>query len=430
VTRLALVRYLALAVPVVAVLVAAWARSPDRRRRGAALIGTVAAGVGILALNAVATAAGWWRFAPVDGAVLGTPVDLWLGWALLWGALPVLAPVPVPVLLTGLAWLDVLTMPRLAPAVVLEKTWLIGEAAGLLAVALPAALLGRWIADEKRLAARATLQLVAFAGLTLWLIPAIAIDLGDGSWAHLLGLPRWQLSLVVQAAALVALPGTLAVREFVARGGGTPYPWDPPRRLVTTGPYAYVANPMQLSATGLLLLAAVVTRSWAVAGAAASTVLFAAFVAAPHEHEDLTRRHGAAWASYRAHVRPWWPRWRPYLTAPARLYLARTCDVCSQTAGALGALHPAGLAFRAAEEHARPLRRARYEGADGYGADGVAAVARGLEHVHLGWAVVGWALRLPLLDRAVQVIVDGVGGGPRDLPAVRGSGTWATRDRS
>ncbi len=327
-TALTVARYLALLVPIAAVLAAAWHARPDRRRRGAALIGTVAAGVGILALNVVAGAAGWWRFSPVTGSALGTPVDLWLGWALIWGALPTLVRLPVPLTLAALAWLDLLVMPRLTALVTLGERWLVGEAIGLAAVALPAILLGRWVAEERRLPARATLQLVTFAGLTLWLIPAVAIDLGDGSWSHLADLPRWGVSLVVQAVALVALPGVLAVREFVERGGGTPYPWDPPRTLVTTGPYAYVANPMQLSAVGLLLVVAAVTHSTTLVAAAASTALFAAFVAGPHEHRDLTRRHGAAWARYRAHVRTWWPRWRPYVEAPAGLSVTDATATC------------------------------------------------------------------------------------------------------
>lgn len=36
------------------------------------------------------------------------------------------------------------------------------------------------------------------------------------------------------------------------RGGGTPVPCDPPKRLVSTGPYAYIGNPMQ-TAMALIL---------------------------------------------------------------------------------------------------------------------------------------------------------------------------------
>ena len=52
--------------------------------------------------------------------------------------------------------------------------------------------------------------------------------------------------------------GLSAVQEFVTRGRGTPIPFDPPRHIVTTGVYAYVANPMQLSAVLFLFLLAVI----------------------------------------------------------------------------------------------------------------------------------------------------------------------------
>jgi protein-S-isoprenylcysteine O-methyltransferase Ste14 len=348
-------------------------------------------------------------------------VDLWLGWAVVWGALPVLLPIPIAPTVAALALVDGIAMPRLAPVVQLGPQWLIGEAVGLVGVALPAILLGRWMARRRHLTARVLLQLATFGGLTVWLIPSVAIAAGDGSWRHVTELPVWALSLLVQLAVAVAIPGMLAVREFAERGGGTPYPWDPPARLVTTGPYAYVANPMQMSAIGLLLVIAAGTRSWSIAAGAVSAVGFSTAVAGPHEDEDLTRRHGAAWSEYRRSVRAWWPRWRP-AAAPATVYLADSCDVCSSTAAALVALQPRSVRLRPGEWHAERLRRARYQGHDGHRADGVAAIARTLEHVNLAWAMVGWCLRLPGLDWLVQLIADTLGAGPRDIPYRRVNG--------
>ncbi|MGH3656505.1 MAG: methyltransferase family protein, partial [Micromonosporaceae bacterium] len=339
----------------------------------------------------------------------------WLGWALLWGPLPVLVRrwLPVPVALTGLLWLDLVTMPVLHPVLRLGPDWWLGELIGLAAVALPAILLGRWVADGDHLVARTALQLVTFAGLTLWLLPAVAIAAGDGSWTHLVGAPRWQLSLLMQVAALVSVPGVLAVREFVERGGGTPYPWDPPRRLVTTGPYAYLANPMQLSGVLLLLVVAGATRSWAVAATALAAAAFGGFVAGPHEHQQLTAQYGAAWLAYRTRVRLWWPRWRPYRRGGAELYLARECQLCESTRVWLASHNPTDLVVRPAPGQ---LRRARYRHA-GYVVDGVAAVARAMEHANLWWAYAGWLLRLPLLDRFVRLFADGLGAGPRTVTA-------------
>ena len=60
-----------------------------------------------------------------------------------------------------------------------------------------------------------------------------------------------------------------------------------------------------------------------------------------------------------------------------------------------------------------------------YSVSGVQALARALEHVHLGWAFVGWITRLPVLRSMIQLLVDAVGGGPRrtgPTPASPGSG--------
>jgi protein-S-isoprenylcysteine O-methyltransferase Ste14 len=35
-----------------------------------------------------------------------------------------------------------------------------------------------------------------------------------------------------------------SLRRFAAEGEGTLAPWDPPRKLVISGPYRYVRNPM------------------------------------------------------------------------------------------------------------------------------------------------------------------------------------------
>lgn len=402
-------RYLCLTVPLAATLLATRA---DRTRRGraAALLAFVAAAVGVAALHEVAVAAGWYAFAPVHGAYRGLPVDVWFGWAALWGPLPVLLrrSLPLPLAVGLLLWVDVVTMPRLTPLLDLGPHWLHAEAVGLIAVAVPAQLLGRWTADRRHLVARALLQVGVFTGLALWLVPGVAFALGDGGWHELTRQSRPRLIALAQLALLVAVPGLLAVREFVTRGAGTPYPWDPPDRLVTTGPYAYLRNPMQLSVVLLMLLLAAVTRSTALAAGALLTVAFAAAVAAPHERHDLDGRYGEAGHRYRRQVRVWWPRRRPYRAdgAPARLWLDDDCGPCAATRDFLHRRAPHGLTLLPASAHESALWRARYADADGHTAGGVAAVARALEHLHLGWAGVGWLLRLPVVDRLAQLVTD------------------------
>jgi protein-S-isoprenylcysteine O-methyltransferase Ste14 len=398
-------RYLGLAVPVALVLLCGHLQR-DRRSRAAALLAFIAAATGIAVLNEVAR---WYSFAPVYGAFRGMPIDLWLGWAALWGAVPVLSRrlLPVPVVLGLLLWLDAVAMPALQPLVRLEPGWLLGEVIGLVGVALPAQLLGRWTADRRHLAARVVLQVAVFATILLWLVPTAAFDLGDGSWAALAAIPLPGLFVLAQVGLLLALPALLAVREFAVRGGGTPYPWDPPERLVTTGPYAYLANPMQVSAAALLALLAGATRSASLGLAAVAAVAFGIGVARPHENHAMQARFGALWCGYRRVVRDWRPQWMPY--SPGRtavLWLDLGCVECRAVGRFLAERRALDLTVAAAHDHRLPLWRARYVGVDGHQERGVAAVARGLEHIHLGWAYVGWFLRCPGIAGLAQLMVD------------------------
>jgi protein-S-isoprenylcysteine O-methyltransferase Ste14 len=436
VTETAVLRWLCLAIPLGLTLVL-WRRpdrrpdqrldpqpdrGPDRRLAGAALLSFLTAFVGIGVANQLAMTAGWWRFEVTRGLFLGVPLDLWLGWAVLWGPVPLLIRHRPPVWAVVLvyAWLDLLVMPQLSPLFHLNHNWLYGELTALLLAALPAVLIGRWTADQRHLTGRVLLQLATFTGLVLWLLPSAAMSHGDGSWTHLLEDPLWRTSAVLQLMALAAVPGLSAMAEFATRGRGTPYPWDPPSQLVTTGPYAYVANPMQLSAVLMLGLLSVATHSWSVAAATVGTVAFASFVADPHERGDLAARLGSQWRQYDAQVRPWRVRRRPYAAEPAALYLSETCTMCRQTRTLVESTGPQDLTLRAAEGYTvAGLRRALYVGPDGLQARGLAAVARGLEHSGPAWAFVGWSMRLPVIRPMLQLLVDGMGGGPRQLPTVK-----------
>ena len=46
---------------------------------------------------------------------------------------------------------------------------------------------------------------------------------------------------------------------------------------------------------------------------------------------------------------------------------------------------------------------------------GTRAIGAALEHISLGWAVVGWLMRTPVLAWFVQLLADAVGAGPRAL---------------
>lgn len=400
------------AVLVPAALAAAlWLAAPAGRV--AAALASMWNAVWLSAVNAVAVAAGWWTFGTEGMMWAGVPVDVVLGWSVLWGAVPVLLMewvnpvVTVGVLMAG----DALAMGALAPLVVLRSDWWWGEASAIAVGLVPGVLLG-WATLRRRcLRLRVGLQVALFGAILLFVLPATTFALTGMAWRDVrIGGPLD--SVLLQLAAVLVVMALRAVADF-AEHGGTPFPWDPPHQLVTTGPYAYVANPMQLAAILLLLLGAVVVGNPGLASAAVVGVVFSAGIAGWHERDQLHERFGTPWTVYRRAVHDWVPRWRPYPgRAPARLFVAVSCDPCGELGGWLSRRRLVALTVEPAESHPDDLRRVRYE-SDSTVLQGTRALGAALEHVHLGWAFVGWLMRAPVLAWCVQLVADAVGAGPR-----------------
>jgi protein-S-isoprenylcysteine O-methyltransferase Ste14 len=420
-----LVRGAALYLPIaIGIALVVW-RRPSARQVAGAVVAFAWNFVGLIALNVIAVRAQWWTFTTDNATVAGVPADLWIGWALLWGALPSLSPstdhqsvaidhrrlfVTAALLIGG----DLVLMPLAKPVLTLHPTWLLGEVPATATCLVPGLYLAEWTSRRVCLRTRATLQFVICSGLLLYVLPTLIFTMTGESWSHLLHRPRWHFlvaALVTSPASAMALQ---AVREFVVVGGGTPVPLDPPTRLVATGPYAYIANPMQLGATVILAAWGMLIGSLAVVAAAGMAALFSAGYAAWSEDADLTRRYGERWSDYRSHVRVWLPRWRPYIAEPATVFASATCEQCSQVGQFLSRRRSAGLTVGAAESAPTPLQRITYQ-ANAVTDDGIAAIGRSLEHVNLVWAIASWIIRLPLILPTLQLITDAIGAGPRDI---------------
>ena len=411
-----ILRWAALLVPSTLVL-AIWSwRRPSAREAAGAWLASGWSLVSLVPANLVAIEAGAWRFEADGGLFLGVPADLLIGWSLLWGFVPgLLFPrVNLAVVASVLLCVDLCLMPASAPLVQLGPHWVIADLIALGLCAIPGQLLGRWTRDDRKLPWRATLLCGVLAGASMGLLPALLLSLTGGSWNELLVRPAWLNSIGIQVLWIPGVLGLAAVQEFVERGSGTPLPCDPPKRLVVSGPYAYVSNPMQLSKALLLVgWGLLLGSAWVVLAAVMAGIFFVG-LAAWDEQQDLSPRYGARWREYRRAVRAWWPRWRPYIPVRARLYVARGCDPCSGLAQWILRARPIGLEIWAAEDHpVRDLDRLTYDPRDGSAEyTGVRASARALEHLNLGWAMVAWTIQLPGIWRAVQLLVDAVGGAP------------------
>ena len=371
------------------------------------------------ALQRVNEWAGWWTF---KGGTM--PLELYVGWITLWGILPQLAFPRLPLALVAVFMLvaDLLGMPLCSAVVILGRHWLIGEAIAIIVVLLPALCIARWTLTDTRLYYRAALQVAISGMLFLYFFPEIAFTLKPGSgWAILLQMPRWEWQLWTQLITLLALPGAGAVMEFAVRGEGTPIPYDPPKRLVTSGLYRYCSNPMQICCGLTMLTWALMLRNvWLLLGALVSFI-YSAGIAEWDERQDLQPRFGEDWLKYRREVKSWVPRWKPYVAGPpSRLYIAGTCGPCSELRAWLECRQPIGLELIAAETLEQgSIRRLRYVAADGTETvEGVRALGRAMEHLQFGWALTGTALRLPGICQAIQLLTDVSGLGPRQITGV------------
>jgi protein-S-isoprenylcysteine O-methyltransferase Ste14 len=143
------------------------------------------------------------------------------------------------------------------------------------------------------------------AGLVPWLLSRWRLE------PPLLGLSALRYFGIVLIVA--GLPVLLdSFRRFAFQGRGTPAPVLPTERLVVTGLYRYVRNPMYVAVLsivcgqGLLL-----GNARILAYAAIVWVAFHVFVVG-YEEPTLRRTFGAEYMAFCANVPRWLPRLRPW----------------------------------------------------------------------------------------------------------------------
>jgi protein-S-isoprenylcysteine O-methyltransferase Ste14 len=94
---------------------------------------------------------------------------------------------------------------------------------------------------------------------------------------------------------------------FTFIGKGTPAPFDPPRRLVTQGPYRFVRNPMYLGAGIALAGAGIFYESLFLLGYAVVFLLVCHLFVIGYEEPTLRSTFGIEYEMYCRKVKRWWP---------------------------------------------------------------------------------------------------------------------------
>jgi protein-S-isoprenylcysteine O-methyltransferase Ste14 len=99
------------------------------------------------------------------------------------------------------------------------------------------------------------------------------------------------------------------VTLFARLGRGTIMPWDPTQRLVVSGPYRHVRNPMISGVLFMVAGQALYWGSWLTGSLALFFFLVNHFYFILSEEPGLEKRFGENYRRYKANV----PRWRPHI---------------------------------------------------------------------------------------------------------------------
>jgi protein-S-isoprenylcysteine O-methyltransferase Ste14 len=161
---------------------------------------------------------------------------------------------------------------------------------------------------KRRLIVTPIAAIIFFGVITFFVIASFWVD----RWLNLPYLPavwwRYLIAAVVFVAGIV-LGATTVTRFFLSRG--TPVPTSPPPKLITTGLYSYIRNPMALGA--LLILEGLGfyygSPSLIVFFAPLPIVLYGFYIKAVEEPE-LTLRFGREYLEYKKKVPMFIPKFR------------------------------------------------------------------------------------------------------------------------
>ncbi|MGA7339214.1 MAG: isoprenylcysteine carboxylmethyltransferase family protein [Terracidiphilus sp.] len=127
--------------------------------------------------------------------------------------------------------------------------------------------------------------------------------------------PRW---LTILACALIVLgltPLFESIVRFIRVGRGTLVPNVPTERLVVTGLYRHVRNPMYVGVLTSLAGEALLFEKRGMAVLLAAVWLGMHLFVCLYEEPTLTRRHPADYPDYQRHVPRWLPRFTPWRSA-------------------------------------------------------------------------------------------------------------------
>lgn len=118
------------------------------------------------------------------------------------------------------------------------------------------------------------------------------------------------LVLMVVSFILGAILMLWTMRCFARVGRGSPAPWDPIDKLITTGPYAYSRNPMLTGVFLVLLGESLLFQSWPLFYYLFLFVVVNILYFKYFEEKGLAKRYGQAYEDYKNKVPRFIPKFK------------------------------------------------------------------------------------------------------------------------
>jgi protein-S-isoprenylcysteine O-methyltransferase Ste14 len=161
--------------------------------------------------------------------------------------------------------------------------------------------------------ARALVYVTLFVGFGLVFLPSRILSTTGIVPPARIGSTQFGGMLLTVVGALVVLS---SVSAFVFVGKGTPAPFDPPRRLVTTGPFRFVRNPIYVGAIVSIAGASLYYGSIGLLLYALGLAIGFHLLVLFYEEPVLHRSFGTEYVAYCHRVPRWLPRISQRLAPP------------------------------------------------------------------------------------------------------------------
>lgn len=380
-------RWLLLIGPICLVVFMAFVRETTRRAQIGGLFALLYGVPMIFITHSMAVHFGWWHYG-WDALMLdGLPVDIIIGGAILFGpglyfTFPKVGPLIIcmPIVIG----LHATIFSSLKPLVYAGPFWFAGVVFVFVTAHVPAIYLAKWTAEDRRLPMRCALLAIMTGGMILAVLPAMIMQAMGGEWA-LFQRPVWGSILAASFIGLASVIGLSANQMLCLQGGGTPIPLDPTKRLVRSGVYAYVSNPMQLLAALIWIILGIYLQNVWIVAAAGMAWIFVQGMVRWHNRNDLLKRFPDGWPEYKQNVPEWLPRWTPWVPAPAKLTI-RDADLWSPLRQATGL----EIEIRDGTPRYQPAEEPR-------SFTGLEARLFALTHINFAWAIGAHAVLLVVL---------------------------------